>query len=88
MEKEKEKTYTIFRHYDNGTREDLETDVTLEEAQAHCSDPETSYCDPDGDGSWADRFRCDNLSEEEIAEREERDIRLAKTIAKARKLGI
>lgn len=38
-----EDTYKITRTYMNGHKELIETGLTLEEAQAHCSDPETSY---------------------------------------------
>jgi len=34
-------TYRIVRYHKNGNREVLETDLTLEEAQEHCSDPDT-----------------------------------------------
>ena len=34
--------YKIVRHYQFGEGEVLETGLTLEEAQAHCNDPETS----------------------------------------------
>ena len=36
-------TYKIVRHYQDEDRKDLiATGLTLEEAQAHCKDPETS----------------------------------------------
>lgn len=37
-------TYKIVRHYQRGFQQEvLKTGLTLEEAQAHCNDPET--CD-------------------------------------------
>lgn len=38
------KTFEIHRHYqsEDWVTETIETGLTLEEAQAHCSDPETS----------------------------------------------
>lgn len=35
-------TYKIVRMYFRGGRRTIETGLTLEEAQAHCADPETS----------------------------------------------
>lgn len=35
-------TYKIVRSYFRGGRRTLATGLTLEQAQAHCSDPETS----------------------------------------------
>lgn len=35
-------TYKIVRFYMNGGRRTIDTGLTLEEAQAHCQDPETS----------------------------------------------
>jgi hypothetical protein len=35
-------TYKIVRHFADGHREEIETGLSLEEAQAHCKDPETS----------------------------------------------
>ena len=34
--------YKIVRNYFKGGRRTIETGLTLEQAQAHCSDPETS----------------------------------------------
>jgi len=34
--------YSIVRHYFYGRKRTLETGLTLEQAQAHCSNPETS----------------------------------------------
>jgi len=34
--------YKIVRHYFKGGKRTIETGLTLEQAQAHCSDPETS----------------------------------------------
>jgi hypothetical protein len=34
--------YKIIRHFFNGTKRTVRTGLTLEEAQAHCNDPETS----------------------------------------------
>lgn len=36
-------TYKIVRFYQRGFRRQIETGLTLEEAQAHCKDPQTSY---------------------------------------------
>lgn len=36
------KTYKIVRHYYHGIPRTVRTGLTLEQAQAHCSDPETS----------------------------------------------
>jgi hypothetical protein len=35
-------TYRIVRYFFNGESEIIETDLSLEEAQEHCNDPETS----------------------------------------------
>lgn len=35
-------TYKIVRHFLKREKETLKTGLTLEEAQAHCEDPETS----------------------------------------------
>jgi hypothetical protein len=35
-------TYKIVRHYFKGGRRVIERGLTLEEAKAHCNDPETS----------------------------------------------
>lgn len=35
-------TYKIVRFYQNGTKRTIQTGLTLDEAQAHCKDPETS----------------------------------------------
>lgn len=43
--KTEEQLYSIVRHYcpsDGRPSEIVRTDLTLEEAQAHCRDPETS----------------------------------------------
>jgi len=37
-----EKTYDIERHYIHKHRRVIERGLTLEQAQAHCGDPETS----------------------------------------------
>lgn len=34
--------YKIIRFYKSGERRTIQTGLTLEEAQEHCSDPETS----------------------------------------------
>lgn len=36
-------TYKIVRHFERGPKRVIKTGLTLEEAQAHCQDPETSY---------------------------------------------
>ena len=35
-------SYKIVRHYQKSTNRTVESGLTLEEAQAHCSNPETS----------------------------------------------
>lgn len=35
-------TYKIVRHYMRGDKRTITTGLTLEQAQAHCQDPETS----------------------------------------------
>ncbi len=40
--KGKNKMYKIIRHYQEHSNEVIAVDLTLEEAQAHCKDPETS----------------------------------------------
>jgi len=35
-------TFKIVRHYANGQKTTIQTGLTLEEAKAHCKDPETS----------------------------------------------
>lgn len=35
-------TYRIIRFYHRGSKHTLKTGLTLEQAQAHCNDPETS----------------------------------------------
>jgi hypothetical protein len=35
-------TYKIIRFFQSGERKTMETGLTLEEAQEHCNDPETS----------------------------------------------
>jgi hypothetical protein len=34
--------YKIVRHFFNGRKRTIKTGLTLEDAQAHCKDPETS----------------------------------------------
>lgn len=36
-------SYKIVRFYQNGTKRTIQTGLTLEEAQEHCKDPETSW---------------------------------------------
>jgi len=45
-------TYEIVRFYANGRSEIIESDLTLEEAKAHCRDPETQET-----GKWFDGYR-------------------------------
>lgn len=48
-------TYRIVRFHFNAPREDRpETGLSLEEAQAHCSDPSTSGMDENG--PWFDGY--------------------------------
>jgi hypothetical protein len=35
-------TYSITRFFENGSRESIATGLSLEEAQTHCKDPQTS----------------------------------------------
>lgn len=55
MRNEKERHYNIVRFYkdENMPRRIIRSQVTLEEAQAHCKDPETSSST--AKGSWARR---------------------------------
>lgn len=65
-EDEEEKTYKIRRFHfrDNESTVTVKTGLTLEEAQEHCSDPETSSqtCGPEGDkytevhGPWFEGY--------------------------------
>lgn len=34
--------YTVYRNFFKGDRETIKTGLTLEEAQEHCTDPDTS----------------------------------------------
>ncbi len=43
-------TYRIVRFHQNAPKEIIDTDLTLEEVQAHCSDPDSS-----GEG-WFDGY--------------------------------
>lgn len=47
--------YQIVRFYFDAPREIRETDLTLAEAQAHCSRPDTS-CHSSGPGAWFDGY--------------------------------
>jgi hypothetical protein len=58
-------TYKIERLYQNGGRRTIKTRLSLEEAQAHCSDPETSSSTctraegrriTDRNGPWFDSY--------------------------------
>ena len=57
-----EPTYKIIRHHFNRENEVIETGLTLEEAQEHCSDPNTSSrtCDDEtaeaNPGTWFDGY--------------------------------
>lgn len=48
-----EQTYRIMRFYQSGSAEVVEEGLTLEEAQEHCNDPDTS-----GDG-WFDGYEAE-----------------------------
>lgn len=54
-------SYSIVRFYsDNRVRRVLQTGLTLQEAQAHCQDPETSSqttTTDDEPGTWFDGYR-------------------------------
>lgn len=61
-------TYRIIRHYAPGSKKDkctIKTGLTLEQAQAHCKDPETSSSTATGEkarghtklyGDWFDGY--------------------------------
>lgn len=52
-------TYVIKRIYADNSRKPrtIQRGLTLEEARAHCSDPNTSYtCRKDHNKSWMDVF--------------------------------
>lgn len=53
-------SYKVIRFYaDDRERETLQTGLTLEEAQAHCQDPETSSrttTTDDEPGTWFDGY--------------------------------
>jgi hypothetical protein len=55
-----EKTYAIYRHYMKSGKEFVKGGLTLEEAQDHCKDPETSSStasSPDmSKGPWFDGY--------------------------------
>ena len=56
-----EQTYMVNRIYFTGEREIVKTGLTLEEAQEHCSDPETSSSTAtnpvlDDRGPWFDGY--------------------------------
>lgn len=57
--------YNVVRFFQNGGQEVVEEDLTLEQAQEHCNDPETSSStctDPEGvarttaRGQWFDGY--------------------------------
>jgi hypothetical protein len=53
--------YTVTRKYQNHPDKVIETGLTLEEAKAHCKDPETSsstctHDDEEGMGNWFDAY--------------------------------
>jgi hypothetical protein len=57
--------YKIVRFYKESAREAIQTGLTLEEAQAHCKDPETSSSTATSDearkrtatyGAWFDGY--------------------------------
>jgi hypothetical protein len=61
--------YKIVRHYQRGGKRVIETGLTLEQAQAHCNDPETSYKTAtsaaarkrtEQKGPWFDGYDLDN----------------------------
>ena len=64
-QEEEEVTYTIIRFFESGDREIIEEGLTLEEAQAHCRDPETSSATASDDtllrekGRWFDGYQAD-----------------------------
>ena len=54
---DEEQTYCIVRFHFNGNRETIEEGLTLEEAKAHCNDPDSKSHDAvPGPGSWFDGF--------------------------------
>lgn len=80
-----DETYKIVRHFQRGKNQVTLTGLTLEQAQAHCSDPETSSSTATSDaarkltarkGPWFDGYTEENPSKETLAERAESDRRL------------
>lgn len=56
-----EQTYAIYRHYMKGPKEFIKGGLSLEEAQEHCHDPETSSStasepNVDSRGPWFDGY--------------------------------
>lgn len=61
-------SYRIVRHYERGGRRTIERGLSLDEAQAHCSNPETSSRTATGgaarrvtrrNGPWFDGYEKD-----------------------------
>ena len=54
------RTYYVRRFYADVAhpehRRVIATGLSLDEAQKHCQDPETSYRDPDGELVWFDGY--------------------------------
>lgn len=78
-------TYKIVRHFQRGRNQVILTGLTLEEAQAHCNDPETSSSTATSSkarqltarkGPWFDGYTEENPSPEVLAERAASDRRL------------
>ena len=71
--------YKINRFVENGKTLTVATDLTLEQAQAWCSDPNSSSrtaTDPIGpipEGRWFDGYTDQDPSDEVLEERAERD---------------
>jgi hypothetical protein len=60
MSDDDEKTYKVVRKFFKGESRTLKTGLTLEEAQEHCEDPETSSStcthNPEASSPWFDAY--------------------------------
>lgn len=76
-----ESTYRIVRYRQEGENRVVKTGLSLEEAQAWCQRDDTR-----GDG-WFDGYTLENPTPEELAEREETELRLLRMVDLSKKLG-
>lgn len=77
-----DETYQIIRFHFNAPREVVETGLTLDEAQEHCSREDTH-----GEG-WFDGYEIENPDDELLADRAEADERLRHGITALGRLGL